>query len=58
MKVAAPLLIAILALSMDLPAAAAPPPPVGGGGDVIEGHAQATEGDTLLVDGGRSGCTA
>ncbi|TWB46172.1 thermonuclease family protein [Nitrospirillum pindoramense] len=46
---ALPLVLAALAGSTAL---AAPPPPVGGGGDVIEGHAQATEGDTLLVDGG------
>ncbi|TWB42806.1 endonuclease YncB(thermonuclease family) [Nitrospirillum viridazoti] len=50
MRLTLPLLIAVLTVSAD--ALAAPPPPVGGGGDVIEGHAQATEGDTLLVDGG------
>ncbi|MEE3623803.1 hypothetical protein UCD39_07335 [Nitrospirillum sp. BR 11752] len=42
----------VLAVLAGGTALAAPPPPVGGGGDVIEGHAQATEGDTLLVDGG------
>ncbi|WP_159107105.1 thermonuclease family protein [Azospirillum sp. B4] len=46
-----PLFVAAL-LWGGAPALAAPPAPVGGGGDVIEGHAQATEGDTLLVDGG------
>ncbi|MDE1146115.1 MAG: thermonuclease family protein [Azospirillaceae bacterium] len=47
--------MAIIAGLLALPAQhtlAAAPPPVGGGGDVIEGHAEATEGDTLVVNGG------